>query len=160
MPFDNCKPVEVSRKHQEVYPAWNRRAFLGTMFAASGIPLSISRMRPWVDHRISKSMTEHSEKLPTAAGMATAAQSLLGALNTSQRDKILFSLEDERRQDWHYTPRPRIGLPLKELDAMQQQQAQLLLSAGLSRHGHQKARTIISLGIIKNLLPVFEKWLK
>lgn len=145
MPFNNYKPVDVSRSQQAVYSAWNRRAFLGSMFAASGIPLSSSRMRSWVDHQISKSMTEQSEKLPAAAGMATAAQNLLGALNSSQRDKILFALEDERRQDWHYTPRPRIGLPLKELDARQQQQAQLLLSAGLSRHGHQKARTIISL---------------
>lgn len=148
MPFDNDKPIDVTRKQQEVYSARNRRAFLGSIFAASGIFLFPSRMRSYVDHYINKYMTEQNEKLSTAASMATAAQNLLSALNTSQRDKILFALEDQRREDWHYVPRPRPGVSLKELDAMQQQQAQLLLSAGLSQYGHQKARTIISLELV------------
>jgi hypothetical protein len=88
-------------------------------------------------------------KLPgtgtVAERMAAAAEALFKSLNAAQREKILFDLSSEEREDWTYVPRPRKGVPLKELDDIQHQRAQSLLSAGLSPKGLTTAHTIIAL---------------
>ena len=49
------------------------------------------------------------------------------------------------RFDWHFVPRPRKGLPLKEMSGEQKALAHALLASGLSQSGYMKAETIISL---------------
>jgi hypothetical protein len=62
-----------------------------------------------------------------------------------QRAKAVISFESEQRQDWHYIPRERKGLPLREMTPGQQHLAAALLAAGLSQQGYVKAVTIMSL---------------
>jgi hypothetical protein len=81
----------------------------------------------------------------TAQRMAEAATTFLAALSPEQRAKATFPVADDERLDWHYIPRPRRGLPMKEMDGSQQQLAHVLLSSGLSRRGYAKAVTIMSL---------------
>jgi hypothetical protein len=81
----------------------------------------------------------------TAQRMAEAATTFLAALTPEQRGRARFPVASDERRNWHYIPRPRQGLPFKEMDASQVQLAHVLLSSGLSRRGYAKAVTIMSL---------------
>ena len=77
--------------------------------------------------------------------MAAAANKFLDTLTPEQRTKATFDLKSDERLDWHFIPKVRKGLPLKEMSAEQRKSAHLLLSSGLSAHGYQKTTNIISL---------------
>jgi hypothetical protein len=89
--------------------------------------------------------TSVEQESETAQRMAEAATTFLAALTPEQRDRVLFPVESEERQNWHYIPRDRCGLPFKEMDGAQQKLAHALLSSGLSRRGYMKAVTIMGL---------------
>ena len=77
--------------------------------------------------------------------MADAAKKFLASLNPEQRAQALFPFRDEQRFDWHFVPKPRKGLPFKEMTEAQSTLAQALLATGLSAQGFTKATNIISL---------------
>src|SRR6266446_6103807 len=80
-----------------------------------------------------------------AEEMAQAATNFLAALTPEQQSKVAYEWKDEERFDWHFIPKPRKGLPFKEMTPAQRTLAQALLSSGLSQRGYAKASTIISL---------------
>src|SRR5690242_17501863 len=80
-----------------------------------------------------------------AEEMAEASSHLLAALNPEQKAKCTFELKDEERMNWHFIPKPRKGLPLKEMTPAQRALAHALLGTGLSQRGYMKATTIMSL---------------
>jgi hypothetical protein len=84
--------------------------------------------------------------------MAAAAQRLLDALTPAQRAQAQFEFQDAERQNWHYVPRRRQGIPLKDLTPDQQPLAHALLGAALSAQGLLKAATIISLEEVLRVL--------
>jgi hypothetical protein len=77
--------------------------------------------------------------------MASAAQRFLVTLSPEQTAKAVFSMEDAERKNWHFIPRVRLGLPLKEMTPEQRLVAQALLATGLSSQGYSKALTVMSL---------------
>ena len=79
------------------------------------------------------------------ADMAQAATNLLASLAPEQQSKLSFEFKDEERYNWHFIPRPRKGLPLKEMTHAQRPLAHALLSSGLGQRGYVEAVTIISL---------------
>jgi hypothetical protein len=89
-----------------------------------------------------------------AAAMATAAQALLNALDDTQRRQATFVFADAERENWHFIPRERRGLPLKAMNAAQRELATALLSTALSERGLATAQTIISL---ETVLAAIEK---
>src|SRR5436190_19542800 len=80
-----------------------------------------------------------------AQEMADAANNFIAALTPEQRGKAAFDLKDQERFDWHFIPKARKGLPLKEMNSPQRLLAHALLSTGLSQRGYMKATTIMSL---------------
>jgi hypothetical protein len=87
-----------------------------------------------------------------AEEMAQAAHNLLATLSPEQRSKATFELTSEERQNWHFIPRARKGLPFKEMTPVQQRLAHALLASGLSQRGYAKAVTIMTLeAILKDL---------
>ena len=82
------------------------------------------------------------------ADMLTAADAFLASLSAAQRSKALFAFEDAERLNWHFVPRARRGLPLKEMSAEQRELARGILRAGLSRRGYLTASTIIDLELV------------
>src|SRR5215813_348699 len=88
------------------------------------------------------------ETVSTALMMARAQTAFLNSLSPEQRTKAVFKLEDEQRFDWHFIPRPRKGIPFKELDPAQQRLGNALLASGLSQQGFIKAATIMSLDAV------------
>jgi hypothetical protein len=82
------------------------------------------------------------------ADMLQAADAFLASLEPDQRSKALFAFEDAERLNWHFVPRARRGLPLREMSAEQRGLAHAILQAGLSRRGYLTANTIIELELV------------
>ncbi len=80
--------------------------------------------------------------------MAGAATKLLAALDSDQKTKAQFDFKGTERENWHYIPKSRNGLPIKEMTPAQRKLAHALLSSGLSGHGYEKATNIMSLETI------------
>jgi hypothetical protein len=80
--------------------------------------------------------------------MLQAAEAFVASLEPEQRAKALFEFEDAERLNWHFVPRPRRGLPLKEMSPEQQALARGILQAGLSRRGYLTASAIIELELV------------
>ena len=89
--------------------------------------------------------THGSTIAKAAREMAGAANNLWASLTPEQKAKAGFEFNDPLRYDWHFIPRPRKGLPLKEMTGEQKALAHGLLASGLSQSGYIKAETIISL---------------
>ncbi len=77
--------------------------------------------------------------------MAAAARAFLATLEPAQRTKAQFAFDAEERFNWHFTPVPRAGLPLKQMTAPQRDAAFALLHVGLSEKGYTKAEAIRAL---------------
>jgi hypothetical protein len=86
--------------------------------------------------------------------MTQAANHFLASLTPEQRAQATFKFEDDERLNWHFIPKPRKGLPLKDMTPPQKHLAQALLSAGLSQKGYIKAVSIMSL---EDVLRILEK---
>lgn len=81
----------------------------------------------------------------TASRMADAATELLASFSPDQRARAVLDFEDEERENWHYIPRDRTGLSLKEMDSRQRGLTQNLVATGLSSAAFRRANTIIEL---------------
>jgi hypothetical protein len=82
----------------------------------------------------------------SAEPILEAAQRFLETLSPEQRERAVMAFDDERREDWHFIPKPqRKGLVLKDMTPEQMHMAHVLLSASLSQRGYAKATTIMSL---------------
>lgn len=77
--------------------------------------------------------------------MSDAAKAFLASLTPEQKARVTFPFNEDERLNWHFIPRERKGLALREMTAAQKQLANALLAAGLSQQGVIKAHTIMSL---------------
>ena len=77
-----------------------------------------------------------------ADAMRDAARALLAAVDDGQRAKLAWSFADDERVNWHFVPRARQGLPLKEMTDAQRKAAAALLATGLSASGVRKVEAI------------------
>ncbi|CAN5665912.1 DUF3500 domain-containing protein [soil metagenome] len=80
-----------------------------------------------------------------AQQMVDTANAFLTSLPAESKLKAQFALSDEERLNWHFIPRERKGLPIKEMSQDQRLLAHALLNTGLSYRGYIKATTIMSL---------------
>ena len=94
---------------------------------------------------IAASQTPIEMESETGQRMAEAATTFLASLTPEQQARVVFAVENAERLNWHYLPRERQGLPLKDMDGSQRKLAHALLSSGLSRRGYAKALDIMSL---------------
>jgi hypothetical protein len=74
---------------------------------------------------------------------ATAA--FLDSLGPDQKARALLEFKDEERFNWHFIPRDRKGVALKDLGDKQRAAAAEVLRAGLSAAGAKKAEEVMSL---------------
>lgn len=82
-----------------------------------------------------------------AAGgqMATAAGRVLAALEKPQLERATFPFDSPERLNWHFIPRERKGLPIKDMTPAQRALTFGLIHTGLGASGFVKATTIMSL---------------
>jgi uncharacterized protein DUF3500 len=120
-----------------------RREFLQSTLGIAGVSLLES---PVLAMKYPEAPSGNS--LYSASMMSTAADAFISSLSADQRAKATFAFEDEQRLDWHFIPRPRKGIPFKELDSAQHHLGNALMSAGLGQRGLIRAVTIMSLDAI------------
>jgi hypothetical protein len=84
----------------------------------------------------------------------TAVREFLAALGPELRRKGLFPFAAEERHNWHYIPKERSGVPLKEMGDAQRAAARRLLREALSERGWSRAEDIMWL---ENVLAEVEK---
>jgi hypothetical protein len=82
---------------------------------------------------------------PPPPGLVTAARGFLDSLSPELKQKAQFPLDADERMNWFYTPVPRKGLTLKDMNEAQRTAALNLLRAGLSEKGYSRAETIRAL---------------
>jgi hypothetical protein len=87
----------------------------------------------------------HSRLSPAASLMTECANRFLAALNPEQHSRAMLPFDSDERMNWHFIPKERKGLPLREMTPYQKHLASALLAAGLSQTGYIKAVTIMSL---------------
>ncbi len=97
-------------------------------------------------------LTSAYTRMHSASVMADAAQAFLSSLTPAQRAQATFQFQDEERFDWHYIPKARKGLALRDMTPEQKQLAHALLAAGLSQQGYIKAVSIMSLDEVLKVL--------
>ena len=84
------------------------------------------------------------------SGMAAAANEFLKTLSAKQKNEIQFDFDEKERYNWHYVPKSRKGVPLKDLAEVQRKAAMGLLRTALSDTGFAKTTAVIQLeGILR-----------
>jgi hypothetical protein len=84
--------------------------------------------------------------------MAETALAFLESIGGAQRRQAVFPFDGEERKDWHFVPRSRPGIPLKDLTKEQRELVFALLRTALSDQGMQKAEDVIRLeGILAEI---------
>ncbi len=99
-------------------------------------------------------VTAQNQKKADPAGqkMIVAAERFLDTLNEEQKEQATFAFKSDERLNWHFIPRERKGLPLKDLEGAARKSAEELLQAGLSEAGYDQAVNVMSLEEILFLL--------
>jgi hypothetical protein len=90
----------------------------------------------------------------TAPLLSQSANHFIASLTADQASKAKFAFTDEERFNWHFIPKERKGLPLREMSPHQKHLASALLSSALSQRGYIKATSIMSL---EDVLRIMEK---
>ncbi len=85
------------------------------------------------------------ESFPADPGMRDAARGLLGASEGDRRGWGITGFQDEERFNWAYTPVPRQGFPLRQMNEAEREFTWKLVAAGLGERGLQQAQDIIRL---------------
>jgi hypothetical protein len=82
----------------------------------------------------------------TAAQEITAAVSVwLDGLHAGQRSRATFPFDSQERFAWQYTPGPRAGLAIRDMDPLQRAAAASIVRASLSPRGAAEVEAVIAI---------------
>ncbi len=87
--------------------------------------------------------------------MRNAASALSAATPAADQPRLLFAFDDTLRADWHYTPRSRAGIALKDMNPAQRAAARSLLEAPLSASGLATVQDVMALEAVLRDLEAF-----
>jgi hypothetical protein len=91
-------------------------------------------------------VAEGTAQVRLAGTLSDAAGRFLAALSPEQKARLNFTFDDNlERFNWHYIPRIRKGLALREMTPEQKTLALALLRTGLSASGYDTAQQIMRL---------------
>ncbi|HZW09258.1 MAG TPA: DUF3500 domain-containing protein [Phycisphaerales bacterium] len=85
------------------------------------------------------------EHRPPRDHASLAAQAFLDTLRPELRERAQLPFDHAGRADWHFVPRARAGVPLREMNDRERAAAHRLLRAALSSAGYLKCTTIMEL---------------
>jgi hypothetical protein len=132
-----------------------RRSFLGSSALLIGGGLfTVDGVHGWGQGQ------DHSHEFPgdvrhhlsALSLMTETANRFLAALSPEQQAKAAFPFGADEHMNWHFIPKERKGLPLREMNSYQRHLASALLASGLSQVGYIKAVTIMSLEEVLRIL--------
>lgn len=77
--------------------------------------------------------------------LARQAELFISSLTPDLKTKAVYDFGDSERFNWHFVPKSRNGVPLRDLNEDQRASALNLLKASLSAQGFEKATAIVAL---------------
>jgi hypothetical protein len=80
--------------------------------------------------------------------MASAAAGFLDSLRPDLRGRAAMTFEDPGRRDWHFVPRERPGVNLRDMNDDERRAAHALLRSALSSRGYLKVAGIMDLDAV------------
>ena len=109
-----------------------KRILLATIVVSSSVALLIAR-------------SQEPPKSETGTAMTKAATAFLSTLSDAQRKQASFDYSDKERLNWHYIPRVRKGLALRDLEGKALKSAEAFIASGLSEAGYDQTIRVMSL---------------
>src|SRR5215470_8069952 len=103
---------------------------------------------------VASSIPSHASGQGAAPALSEVSDSV-NALPSDARRRALFGMPDKERENWHYVPRRREGVPFKEMPASARASAHELMKASLSGMGYGKAVNIFRLEEVLRRLETF-----
>ena len=95
---------------------------------------------------------DRADNASVASAMRSAASALLAATAPADQPRLALAFDDALRADWHYTPRSRAGLAIKDMSPEQRSAASALLAAPLSAPGLATVQDVMALeGVLREL---------
>jgi hypothetical protein len=94
-------------------------------------------------------------QIPPQPALTQAPRGFLQALAPEKRQRALFPFDSSERFNWHYIPRRRKGLPIKDMSAEERIAAHQLLRSALSEVGYRKVVDIMRLEEVLRQMEVF-----
>lgn len=119
------------------------RSLRGSVVISTLLLLSVS----------SPPLAAQQTEIELSEAIVAASNDFVSTLSAAQSEKARFAFDDEERLNWHFIPRPRQGVPLKELNAEQLGAARELLQTLFSAGGFEKAENVRDL---ENVLAILE----
>jgi len=116
--------------------------FASQLFAACGVLIAM----------VAVLWGQAEQKVPAAQGMQQSAEAFLKTLSEPQKARLQFAFDDAERLNWHFIPRERKGLPLRDLEGPALTAAQQFIASGLSKAGYDQTLSIMSLEEVLYLL--------
>ena len=95
---------------------------------------------------------QSAKEPPTGQAMISAANAFRKAVTPEQLKQCTFAYADEERLNWHFIPRERKGLPLKDLEGDALKAARTFIHSGLTEVGYDQTLNIMSLEEVLYLL--------
>ncbi len=93
-----------------------------------------------------------ADPAPPEPAMVKAAQAFVATLEPEERKAVSLPFGSDERLNWHYFPKDRKGVSLKQMDSVERKAALALLRTGLSEIGYRKATLIRELeGVLHRL---------
>lgn len=80
-----------------------------------------------------------------AQDLVSTTNEFLSSLDSKMKSKIQYTINDDERFDWHFVPRQRNGVALRDFSAKQYQLVMNMLKVSLSEKGYTKATGIVAL---------------
>jgi hypothetical protein len=119
-------------------------------FCARALPSAV--YRAWLTGALALLLTQIShaqvdDSASVAKAMQTAAIALVQATPAAARTQLVLAFDLSQRSDWHYTPRSRAGIALKDMTPQQRAAARALLQAPLTAPGMAKIEEVMALEI-------------
>ena len=97
-------------------------------------------------------MVVHARRRENPATLA--AREFLAALGPEKAKKARYAFDSDERLNWHFVPKERNGVSLKEMSEAQQKAALALVHVGVSQDGMKRLETVRQL---ENVLQEMEK---
>lgn len=121
-----------------LFPSWRR--LLQSLLTIASILLA-------------QSLSAQQAQIELSEDIVAATDLFMSGLDAQQREKASFAFNEEERLNWHFIPRAREGVALKELTPEQLRSARNLLQTLFSAKGFQKTENVRDL---ENVLAVLE----
>ena len=125
--------------------AVSKFSFTREKLAKISVPLGMKLLLLFFVFFCFLSCQSQTTKNAANTNMGKAAMQFLQSLTPEQKEKAQLLFDNEERYNWHYVPRERKGIPLKELTDKQVAIAMELLHTALSDTGFAKTTAIIKL---------------